>query len=169
MILLRARLTVEAHQVAQARMRIARSGAAMARVIFVLAACCVAVPSVPAQSYPARPLRIIVTSAPGGGSDFMARMAAQRLTEALGQQVIVENRPGIGAQAGNEYGMGFTPDGYTMTIVSPSYTINSSIRASKFDPLTQYTPIIMLGKGPIVVLTHPSVPARNARELIALA
>jgi tripartite-type tricarboxylate transporter receptor subunit TctC len=150
-------------------MPIARPMAAVARVIFMLAAYCGAVPSISAQSYPARPLRIIVTSAPGGGSDFMARIAAQRLTEALGQQVIVENRPGIGAQAGNEYGMGFTPDGYTMTIVTPSYTINSSIRASKFDPLTQYTPIIMLGKGPIVVLTHPLVPARNARELVTLA
>jgi tripartite-type tricarboxylate transporter receptor subunit TctC len=141
----------------------------MGRVVTAFAACCAAASQVAAQSYPARPLRIIVSSAPGGGSDFMARLAAQRLSEVLGQPIIVENRPGIAAQAGNEFGMGFTPDGYTMTIVTPSYTINSSVRASKFDPLTSYTPIIMVGKGPMVVLIHPSVSARNAKELVAVA
>jgi tripartite-type tricarboxylate transporter receptor subunit TctC len=134
-----------------------------------LAAFCAAIPAASAQAYPSRPLRVIVSSAPGGGSDFMARLSAQKLTEALGQQVIVENRPGIGAQAGNEYGTRFTPDGYTMTLITPSYTINSSVRASSFDPVTSYTPIIMVADGPLVVLTHPSVAARSTRELVALA
>lgn len=142
---------------------------AATRVATALAASFAATALLAAQSYPDRPLRVIVTSAPGGGSDFMARAAAQRLSEALGHPVVVENRPGIAAQVGNEFGMGLTPDGYTMTIVTPSYTINPTVRASKFDPLASYTPIIMVAKGPIVVLTHPSVTARTAKELVATA
>jgi tripartite-type tricarboxylate transporter receptor subunit TctC len=142
---------------------------AAGRFVTVLAAGCAAASHALAQSYPVRPLRIIVTSAAGGGADFMARTAALRLTEALGQPVIVENRPGSAAQAGNEFGMGATPDGYTTTLASPGYTIDSSVRASGFDPLTSYTPIIMVGKGPLVLLAHPSVPARNLQDLIAVA
>ena len=147
-------------------MRVAQ---AAGRLVTVLAACCAAASHAVAQSYPVRPIRILVTSAAGGGADFMARVTAQRLSEALGQPVIVENRPGIAAQTGNEFGMGATPDGYNATLASPGYTIDSSVRASKFDPLTSYTPIIMVGKAPLVLLAHPSVPARNPKELIAVA
>ena len=122
-----------------------------------------------AQQYPVKPVRVIVPFAPGGGSDFMARLVGPKLGEALGQQVIVDNRPGAGASIGIEQGMRAPPDGYTLTQITPSYTINPSVRPAKFDALTEYTPIVFIGKGPLVVLAHPSLPVRNARQLIALA
>src|SRR5688572_22401801 len=123
----------------------------------------------PAQQYPAKPLRIIVPFAAGGGSDFVARLVGQKLGEALAQQVIVDNRPGAGAAIGIEQGIRAAPDGYTLTQITPSYTINPTVRPLKFDALADYTPIVLEGKGPLVVLAHPSLPARNARQLIALA
>lgn len=122
-----------------------------------------------AQPYPSKPVRIIVPFAPGGGVDFIARLVGQRLGEALGQQIIVENRPGAGSAIGTEVAIRSAPDGYTLLEISPSYTINPSLRAPKFDPLNDYTPIVLIGKGPFVLVVHPSLPARNARELIALA
>jgi tripartite-type tricarboxylate transporter receptor subunit TctC len=125
--------------------------------------------SASAQEYPVKPIRLIVPFAPGGGVDFIGRLIGQKLGESLGQQVVVENRPGAGAAVGIEFGMRAAPDGYTLTQVSPSYTINPSVRAVKFDPLTDVTPIILVGKGPLVVVAHPSLPARNAKELAQLA
>ena len=122
-----------------------------------------------AQQYPVKPIRIIVAFAPGGGSDFVARLIGQKLGEALGQQVIVDNRPGGGASIGFEQGLRAPPDGYTLTQITPSYTINPSVRPVKYDPLVDYTPIALEGKGPLAVLAHPSLPAKSARELIALA
>jgi len=122
-----------------------------------------------AQQYPAKPIRVIVAFAPGGGSDFVARLIGHKLGEALGQQVIVDNRPGGGASIGFDQGLRAAPDGYTLTQITPSYTINPSVRAVKYDALADYTPIAMEGKGPLAVLAHPSLPARSARELIALA
>ena len=129
----------------------------------------VATPAAIAQQYPVKPIRVIVAFAPGGGSDFVARLIAQKLAEALGQQVIVDNRPGGGASIGFEQGMRAAPDGYTLTQITPSYTINPSVRPVKYDALADYTPVALEGKGPLAVLAHPSLPARNARELIALA
>lgn len=125
--------------------------------------------SAPAQQYPVRPVRIIVPFAAGGGSDFVARLTGQKLAEALGQQVIVDNRPGGGASIGIELGIRAAPDGYTLVQITPSYTINPTVRPVRFDALTDYTPIVLEGKGPLVVLAHPSLPARDARQLIALA
>ena len=122
-----------------------------------------------AQQYPAKPVRIIVPFSAGGGSDFVARLTGQKLGEALGQQVIVDNRPGGGANIGIELAMRAAPDGYTLLQITPSYTINPTVRPVKLDALADYTPIILEGKGPLVVLAHPSLPARNARQLIALA
>ena len=122
-----------------------------------------------AQSYPAKPVRVIVPFAPGGGVDFIARLVGQKLGEALGQQIIVENRPGAGSAIGTEAAIRSAPDGYTLLEISPSYTINPSLRPPKFDPLNDYTPVVLIGKGPFVVVAHPSLPARNGRQLIALA
>ena len=121
------------------------------------------------QVYPAKPIRLIVPFSPGGGVDFIARLVGQRLGEALGQQIVVENRPGAGSAIGTELALRSAPDGYTLLEISPSYVINPSLRAPKFDPLNDYTPIVLIGKGPVVVVAHPSLPARDARELIALA
>jgi len=122
-----------------------------------------------AQSYPAKPVRLIVPFAPGGGVDFIARLIGHRLGEALGQQIVVENRPGAGSAIGTEVVIRSAPDGYTLLQISPSYTINPSLQPTKFDPLNDYTPIVLIGKGPFVVVAHPSLPARDAKQLIALA
>jgi tripartite-type tricarboxylate transporter receptor subunit TctC len=122
-----------------------------------------------AQQYPAKPVRLIVPFAPGGGVDFIARLIGPRLGEALGQQIIVENRPGAGSSIGTEFVLRSAPDGYTLLEISPSYTINPSLQPIKFDTLNDYTPIVLIGKGPFVLVAHPSLPARDARQLVALA
>lgn len=101
--------------------------------------------------------------------DFIARLVGQKLAEALGQQIVVENRPGAGSAIGTEVALRSAPDGYTLLEISPSYVINSALRPGKFDPTIDYTPIVLIGKGPFVVVAHPSLPARDARQLIALA
>jgi tripartite-type tricarboxylate transporter receptor subunit TctC len=122
-----------------------------------------------AQPYPVKPVRIIVAAAAGGGTDFVARLMGGKLAEALGQQVFVENRPGAGSTIGFEAGVRAAPDGYTLTMISPSYSINPSLYPLKFNALTDYTPIIWVARGPYVVTVHPSLPARSIRELVALA
>jgi tripartite-type tricarboxylate transporter receptor subunit TctC len=122
-----------------------------------------------AQKYPAKPVRIIVPFAPGGGSDFIARFTAQRLTDGLGTQVIVENKPGAGGMLGIEAGVKSPPDGYTLTLIASSYTVNPSIYKFSFDPVSDIAPIIQLSQGPLVVVVGPSLPAKSLQELIALA
>jgi tripartite-type tricarboxylate transporter receptor subunit TctC len=122
-----------------------------------------------AQSYPAKPVRIIVPFAPGGGNDFIARFIAQRLSVALGQQFVVENRPGAGGMIGVEVGVKSPPDGYTLTLVSNSYTVNPSLYKLRFDPVADMTPVIQISRGPYLVVVHPSLPVTDLRELIAMA
>ena len=122
-----------------------------------------------AQAYPVKPVRLVVPFAPGGGVDFIARLIGQKLGEALGQPVVVENRPGAGSSIGTEAVIRSAPDGYTLLQISPSYAINPSVQPIKFDTLNDYTPIALVGKGPFVVVAHPSLPARDAKQLIALA
>ena len=122
-----------------------------------------------AQSYPVKPIRIIVPVAPGGGLDFVTRLIGPRLTEALGQQIIVENRPGGGSTIGIEHGIRAAPDGYTLLMVSPTYSINPSLYPIKFDPAADFTPVILVARNPYVIVVHPSLPVRTTRELIALA
>src|SRR4051812_11394508 len=97
--------------------------------------------SVEAQPYPTKPVRILVPFAPGGGTDFIARFIAQRLTNALGQQFVVENRAGAGSTIGTEAGLRSPPDGYTLTIVSNSYAANASLYKLRFDPIADMTPV----------------------------
>jgi tripartite-type tricarboxylate transporter receptor subunit TctC len=122
-----------------------------------------------AQPYPARPVRIIVPFAPGGGSDFIARFMAQRLTIGLGQQVIVENKPGAGGMLGITQGVQAAPDGYTLTLIASSYTVNPSIYKFSFDPVADITPIIQLSQGPLLIVVNPKVPVKSTQDLIALA
>ena len=121
------------------------------------------------QQYPTKPVRIIAPFAPGGGTDFIARLIAQKLTERLGQQVIVENKPGAGGNLGAEFAVKSAPDGYTLLLVAGSYTVNPSLYKLSFDPVNDITPIVQLSQGPFVVAVHPSVPAHNLKELIELA
>ncbi len=122
-----------------------------------------------AQQYPSKPVRIIVPFAPGGGSDFIARFMAQRLTESLGSQVIVENKPGAGGVLGIEQGVKAPADGYTLILIASSYTVNPSVYKLNFDPVTDITPIIQMSQGPLLVVVTPSVQVKTVKELIALA
>lgn len=122
-----------------------------------------------AQPYPAKPVRIVVGFAPGGGSDFIARVVANKLTERFGSQVIVENRPGAGSTLGAEYVVKSPADGYTLLLSPASYTVNPSVYKLSFDPLADITPIVQLSRGPYVVAVHPSVQAKTLKELVALA
>ncbi len=122
-----------------------------------------------AQQYPTKPVKIIVAFAPGGGNDFIARFMAQKLTTALGQQFIVENKAGAGGSVGFEAGVKSPPDGYTLTLISNSYTVNPAIYSLRFDPLADMTPVIQISQGPLLVVVHPSVQVKNLRELIELA
>ena len=119
--------------------------------------------------YPSKPVRIICPFAPGGGSDFMARVAATKLTERLGQSVLVDNRPGAGGALGTELGVKAAPDGYTLLLVAGSYTVNPSLYKLTFDPIGDITPVIQLSRGAYVLCVHPKVPANNLQELLALA
>lgn len=122
-----------------------------------------------AQPYPSKPVKIIVPFAPGGGTDFIGRFIAQRLSASLGQQFIVENKPGAGGAIGFEAGVRSPPDGYTLTLISSSYTVNPSLYKIKFDPVADITPIIQLSRGPLIVVVNPSLPVKNLEELLALA
>ena len=141
-------------------------------LIPLIALCAILLPAAGnarAQTYPVKPLRIIVSTAAGGGSDFIARLLSQKLTESLGQQVLVENRPGAGGTLGIESGIRSAPDGYTLNLVTPSYSINPSLYSLKFDPVNDYTPVIPVARGPLVASVHPSLPVKNLRDLSVLA
>jgi tripartite-type tricarboxylate transporter receptor subunit TctC len=122
-----------------------------------------------AQQYPSRPIRIVVPFAPGGPNDILARLMAQQLTEAWGHPVIVDNRPGGGTVIGTEIAAKSPPDGYTLLMVSTTHTTNPSLRKLPYDPIRDIEPVILVASGPNVLLTHPSVPARSVKDLIALA
>lgn len=120
-------------------------------------------------AYPSKPIRFVAPFAPGGGTDFIARVAAQKLNEAVKQPVVVENRPGAGGSLGAEVGAKAPADGYTFTVIAGSYSVNPAIYKLAFDPVNDITPVIQFSQGPLVVVSHPSLPAKTAKELIAIA
>ena len=122
-----------------------------------------------AQQYPTKPVRIIVPFAPGGGSDFIARFMAQKLSSTMGAQVIVDNKPGAGGVIGIEQGIKSPADGYTLVLIASSYTVNPSVYKLNFDPVTDITPIVQISQGPLLIVVHPSVPVKTAKDLIAMA
>jgi tripartite-type tricarboxylate transporter receptor subunit TctC len=126
--------------------------------------------AVGAQSYPTKPVRVIVPIAPGGGQDFVARMIAPKLSAALGQQVIIDNRPGAGGVIGTQLAAKSAPDGYTLVLVAASFTAQPSLYAKlPYDPVKDLAPITQLGGQPYLLVVNPSVPAKTLREFIALA
>ena len=132
-------------------------------------ALCLGIAAANAQQYPVKPIRFVAPFAPGGGTDFIARVAAQKLTEAVMQQVIVENRPGAGGTLGAEVGAKAPPDGYTLTVIAGSYSVNPSVYKLAFDPVNDITPVIQFSQGPLLVVVHPALPIKNMKDLIALA
>lgn len=130
----------------------------------------VAPPSAHAQSWPSKPIRIIVPAAPGGVSDFIGRMVAQPLSEVLGQSVIVDNRPGASGLLGTEIAAAATPDGYTLLMFADTNSIfPSTVKSMRHDPVKSFTPITILGRGAFVLVAHPSLPVNNLQELIRYA
>jgi tripartite-type tricarboxylate transporter receptor subunit TctC len=124
-----------------------------------------------AQAWPSRPLKLIVPYPPGGSADILARAIGQKLADGLGQSVIVDNRPGAGTAIGAEATAKATPDGYTIMLGTvSSHAINPALTPGlKYDPVKDFAPVSMVALIPFVLLVHPSLPARNVRELIALA
>ena len=120
-------------------------------------------------SYPDKPIRIIVTFVAGGGADVLARYIAKEMAEILGQPVVVENRTGAGGLIGVEAGLAAAPDGYTLTLISSSYTVNPSLYKLKFDPLTDITPVVRVSAGPMLAVTSPKSGIKTVAELIAAA
>jgi len=119
--------------------------------------------------YPERPIRLVVPFAPGGGADIVGRVVAQRASELLGQRVIVDNRGGGGGTIGAEIVVNARPDGYTLILVSATYAISPSLYKLPYDPIKDIAPAGLLATGPFVIVVHPSLPARNVKELIAAA
>ena len=123
-----------------------------------------------AQTYPAKPIRLVAPFAPGGSTDILARMVAQKLTEAWGQQVNVDNRAGGGSVIGTDIVAKAAPDGYTLVMTSTSTaTAPSLVKKLPYDTLRDLVPVIQLVSTPNVLVVHPSLPVRGVRDLIELA
>ena len=128
-----------------------------------------AAPGRAADTYPDHKVRMIVPFAAGGPTDVIARLVAERLSEAWGQQLYVENMPGAGGNLGVETGGRAAPDGYTIVVVSTGFIINPSMYSKiGYDPVKDFAPISLVAASPNVVTVHPSVPAKDLKELIAL-
>jgi|KBSMisStandDraft_5_1062788.scaffolds.fasta_scaffold174112_2 tripartite-type tricarboxylate transporter receptor subunit TctC len=122
-----------------------------------------------ATQYPARPVRFIVPFTAGGGNDIVARSAAQKLSEQWGQQVICDNRVGANGIIGTDLAAKSTPDGYTIVLVSTSFTMNPSIAKMPFDPQKDLVPIGFVAEGPLMLSAHPGFAGKNIKELMTLA
>jgi len=132
--------------------------------------CVVGIGCACAQDYPAKPVRLIVAYTPGGGTDLLGRLLAKKLTEAWGQQVIVDNRPGAGGNIGTEAMAKGAPDGYTLGIAPSTHAIAPGLYSKlPFDTIKDFTFITLVASGPNILVCHPSVPAKSVKELVALA
>jgi len=136
-----------------------------------IALCAAVLPQlVAAQAYPTKPLRIIVPLAPGGGNDTIARLVGGRLSESLGQPVVVENRAGGGGIVASDAVAKSAPDGYTLYLVSTSFTAAPALHQKlPFDTLKDFAPITRLGTVPGAITVHASMPVKTVRDLLALA
>ena len=120
-------------------------------------------------NYPNKPIHLIVPFPPGGGNDFIARFIAQRLSTGFKQSVIVENKAGAGGLVGTEAAVRSSPDGYTILLISASYTVNSALYSLKYDPILDITPIAQVSQGAFVLVANPSLQANTISELINLS
>jgi tripartite-type tricarboxylate transporter receptor subunit TctC len=124
-----------------------------------------------AQSYPSKPIRLIVPFPPGGGNDILARTISQKLTESIGQQVVIDNRGGAGGNIGAETAARAVADGYTLFLGGVgSHGTNPGLQAKlQYDPIRDFAPITLIAAAPLVVVVHPSLPAKSVGELIQYA
>ena len=119
------------------------------------------------QSYPIKPIRLIVPFPPGGGTDIMARVLAQKLSEAYGQTIVVDNRPGGGGTIGTETVVRANPDGYTMIVVSGSFATNAAVYKLPYDSVNDIAPVSLIGETGNLIALHPALPVKSMNELIA--
>jgi tripartite-type tricarboxylate transporter receptor subunit TctC len=120
--------------------------------------------------YPVKPIRFILPFPPGGGTDILGRLIAERLAASLGQPVLIENRGGAGGNVGAEAAAKSAPDGYTIVLAAPSLAISPSLYSKlNYDPVRDFTPVSLVANVPNVMITQPSIPAHSLREFIALA
>ena len=123
-----------------------------------------------APQYPTKPIRMVVGYAPGGGSDIMGRLIAQQITEAMGQQIIVENRPGAAQNVAAELVAKSPPDGYTLFMSSAALGVNVSLYPKiNYDPIKDFAPVAVFATSPNLLLVNPSFPAKNVAEFLAVA
>jgi len=126
--------------------------------------------SASAQQYPAGPMRIVVPFTPGGGTDILARLIAQKLNESWGQPVVVDNRPGAAGTLGTAFVAKSAGDGHTLLIVPAGYAGNPGLyKKLPYDPTRDLAPVSWLASGPLILVVHPSLPAKSVKELIAFA
>ncbi len=124
----------------------------------------------PAQSsYPDKPVRLIVPYPPGAGTDIIARTVGQKLGEILGQQIVVDNRGGAGGVIGADAAAKAPPDGYTMVLVTSTFAMTPALQKPPYDPVRDFTPLILLAAVPNILVVNPSMPAHTVQELVALA
>jgi tripartite-type tricarboxylate transporter receptor subunit TctC len=139
------------------------------RISFLLLAASLAF-SVPAAEFPSRPVRIVVPSTPGGGLDVIARLLSPKLTDKWGQPIVIDNRAGAGGVIGSEVAAKASPDGHTLLLVAAGYAANPFLyKKLPYDTPKDFAPVTIIGFAPNVLVVHPSVPAGNLKELIALA
>ena len=145
--------------------------AVAARVSSFALAALVLAGSALAQAWPTKPVRLIVPFPPGGSADILARAIGQKLGDGLGQQVIIDNRPGAGTAIGAEATAKAAPDGYTIMLGTvSSHAINPALNPGlKFDPIKDFAPVSLVASIPFALIVHPSLPVNSARDLIALA
>jgi tripartite-type tricarboxylate transporter receptor subunit TctC len=137
-------------------------------VLCALLACTAAPAAEPA--FPTKPVRILVGAPPGGSNDIFARAIAQRVSPALGQPVVVDNRPGANQLIAADLTAKAAPDGHTLYITTTSFAAGVAIQPKQpFDPVNDLTGVTMVGNGPMVLVIHPSLPAKTAKDLIAIA
>ncbi|WP_439687721.1 tripartite tricarboxylate transporter substrate binding protein [Cupriavidus oxalaticus] len=135
-----------------------------------LALSAAAMPPVLAQSFPVKPIRLVVPYPPGGPTDIVARVVGQKLSDKLGQPLVVENRPGAGGNIGAEAVARAAPDGYTLLVATTAHAINMTLfRKPGYDTRKDFAPVSLLTRGPLVLVTAPATPAGSVAELIALA
>ena len=138
-------------------------------VCLLTSAFCLGIATAHAQGYPTKPIRLIVPFPPGGQTDVVARIMATKMSEAFGQQVVVDNRTGAGGTIGSELGIRALADGYTMLQISTSYTSSAALYKLTYDPLADMTPVVMLGEIANMVTVNPKGSFKTVSELIAHA
>jgi tripartite-type tricarboxylate transporter receptor subunit TctC len=146
-----------------------RCGGGMRALMIVISLCTVCAEAI-AQGFPARPIRVVVPFPPGGGTDVVARTVAPRMSELVGQPIVVENRAGAGGNIGTEHVARSAADGYTLLVASAATAINTTLaKGLSWDLLKDFAPVVLLVQNQSLLVAHPSVPVSSVQDLIAMA